>query len=119
MSRKAHASSYMLPISVMILMPWFLMWLTADITIGWNLTGLLNPLVMLIGITILFTGIMLMVSTIRMFSNVGEGTLAPWAPTQKLVVAGVYRYMRNPMITGVLFGLLGEAIILSNYAVFL
>ncbi len=119
MSRKAHASSYMLPISVMILIPWFLMWLTADITIGWDLAGPLNPLVMLIGITVLFTGILLMVATIRMFSNVGEGTLAPWAPTQKLVVVGIYRYMRNPMITGVLLGLLGESIILSNYAVFL
>ena len=119
MSRKAHASSYIFPISVMILMPWFLMWLTADITIGWDLAGPFNPLVTLIGITVLFTGILLMVATIQMFSNVGEGTLAPWAPTQKLVVVGVYRYMRNPMITGVLFGLLGEAIILSNYAVFL
>jgi protein-S-isoprenylcysteine O-methyltransferase Ste14 len=54
-----------------------------------------------------------------MFSNIGEGTLAPWAPTQKLVVVGIYRYMRNPMITGVLFALLGEWIVLSNYALFL
>ena len=54
-----------------------------------------------------------------MFANIGKGTLAPWAPAQHLVVVGIYRYMRNPMITGVLLSLLGEAIILSNYAVFL
>ncbi len=26
---------------------------------------------------------------------------APWDPTQRLVVRGVYRYVRNPMISGV------------------
>ncbi len=119
MSMRVHASSYMLPISVMILMPWFLMWLTLDTTLGWAQTGLLDILIMVTGLTILLTGVVLMAACIRMFTNIGEGTLAPWAPTQKLVVVGVYRYMRNPMITGVLFGLLGEAIILSNYAVFL
>jgi protein-S-isoprenylcysteine O-methyltransferase Ste14 len=109
----------MLPISVMILIPWLLMWLTADITIGWAFVGSLNLLIIMTALTILLTGVLLMASTIRMFTNIGKGTLAPWTPTQKLVVVGIYRYMRNPMITGVLFWLLGEAIILSNYAVFL
>ena len=31
-----------------------------------------------------------MASTIRRFAQEGEGTLAPWDPTQKLVVSGVY-----------------------------
>jgi protein-S-isoprenylcysteine O-methyltransferase Ste14 len=119
MSKRAHASSYLLPIGVMIIVPWFLMWLTTDTTLGWSFAGFLNLMIMLIGLTILFTGVVLMTACIQMFSSVGEGTLAPWAPTQKLVAVGVYRYMRNPMITGVLLGLLGEAIILSNYAVFL
>jgi protein-S-isoprenylcysteine O-methyltransferase Ste14 len=109
----------MLPIAVLILMPWLLMWLTADTIIGWSLAWSLDLLVMLIGITLLLTGVLLLAACIRMFTNVGEGTLAPWAPTQKLVVVGIYRYMRNPMITGVILGILGESIILSNYAVFL
>ena len=46
-------------------------------------------------------GLSLMRQTISLFSRVGEGTLAPWDPTQKLVVEGVYRRVRNPMITGV------------------
>jgi protein-S-isoprenylcysteine O-methyltransferase Ste14 len=103
----------------MILMPWFLIWLTANTTIGWSFAGALDPLVMLTGLTILFTGVLVIATTIRMFTIIGKGTLAPWAPTQKLVIVGIYRYMRNPMITGVLLGLLGEAIILSNYAVLL
>ena len=119
MSSRQHASAFMLPISVMIIMPWFLMWITADVTIGWPMLGSLNLLVMLIGLTILMTGLLLTAACIRMFANIGKGTLAPWAPTQNLVVVGIYRYMRNPMITGVLLGLLGEAIVISNYAMFL
>ena len=47
-------------------------------------------------------------SGIRLFVTVGKGTLAPWEPTQKLVVQRVYSHVRNPMISGVLFSLLGE-----------
>lgn len=119
MSKREHASSYMLPITVMILIPWFMMWYTVDTTIGWSLPWSLDFLVLLIGMTILVTGAVLLVSCIRMFTNIGKGTLAPWAPTQKLVIVGIYRYMRNPMITGVLLGLLGESIILSNYGILL
>ena len=119
MRRRDHVSSYMLPIIVLILIPWLLMLLTADTTIGWSLTWSLDSLIFLIGITILLTGVLLLVACIRMFTKIGEGTLAPWAPTQKLVVVSVYGYMRNPMITGVLFALFGEVIILSNYAMFL
>ena len=119
MSIRQHVSAFMLPISVMIIMPWFLMWITADITVGWPMLGFLNPLILLIGLTFLLTGLLLTAACIRMFANIGKGTLAPWAPAQHLVVVGIYRYMRNPMITGVLLGLLGEAIVLSNYTVFL
>jgi protein-S-isoprenylcysteine O-methyltransferase Ste14 len=54
-------------------------------------------------------GLSLMVRAIRLFATVGQGTLAPWDPTQHLVVRDVYRHVRNPMISGVLFILLGEA----------
>ncbi|MFX1559136.1 MAG: methyltransferase family protein [Promethearchaeota archaeon] len=119
MSRRQHASAIMLPIGVMIIIPWFLMWITADETIGWPALGSLNLLIFLVGLTILLTGLLLTAACIRMFAHIGKGTLAPWAPPQNLVVVGIYRYMRNPMISGVLLGLLGEAVILSSYAMFL
>jgi len=46
---------------------------------------------------------------------IGKGTLAPWNPTQKLVVQGVYRHVRNPMISGVCFFLLGEAMVAASW----
>lgn len=55
-------------------------------------------------------GLLLMATTIRLFATRGEGTLAPWAPTAKLVVTGPYRHVRNPMISGVLFNLAAEAL---------
>ena len=41
-------------------------------------------------------------------------TLAPWDPPRNLMVRGIYRYVRNPMTSGVLFILLGEATLLGS-----
>ena len=46
-----------------------------------------------------------------LFAARGKGTLAPWDPPKHLVITGPYRYVRNPMISGVLAMLLGEALI--------
>jgi protein-S-isoprenylcysteine O-methyltransferase Ste14 len=62
-----------------------------------------------IGVPLVAVGLLLLGSTIKLFASVGRGTLAPWDPTKRLVVRGPYRYVRNPMISGVLFVLLGEA----------
>jgi protein-S-isoprenylcysteine O-methyltransferase Ste14 len=59
-------------------------------------------------------GLVLMVATIRLFMTVGKGTLAPWNPPQRLVVRGVYRYVRNPMISGACCLLLGEAVLAAS-----
>ncbi len=41
------------------------------------------------------------------FGWTGHGTPAPFAPPQKLVVVGFYRYVRNPMYVGFFAGWLG------------
>ncbi|HUQ98954.1 MAG TPA: isoprenylcysteine carboxylmethyltransferase family protein [Gemmatimonadaceae bacterium] len=64
------------------------------------------------GVICLLIGLLLFFSSLRRFAGEGEGTLAPWDPPRKLVVRGPYRYVRNPMISGVLFVLFGEALIL-------
>jgi protein-S-isoprenylcysteine O-methyltransferase Ste14 len=72
----------------------------------------------IIGMTCVGVGLLLMVATIRMFVTVGHGTLAPWDPPQHLVMRGVYRHVRNPMISGVLFVLLGESLITASRPLF-
>ena len=59
-----------------------------------------------------------MVLTITLFATSGNGTLAPWDATQKLVVRGVYRHVRNPMIGGVFCILLGESLALGSVTLF-
>lgn len=76
--------------------------------IVWQTDARLRPAAV-VGIPLIAAGVLLVISTITLFAKVGRGTLAPWDPTSKLVVQGPYRYVRNPMISGVLFILVGEA----------
>lgn len=48
---------------------------------------------------------------VGLFARVGRGTLAPWDPTRRMVAVGPYRHVRNPMITGVVAMLVGEALL--------
>ena len=61
------------------------------------------------GLVLVVVGMTMMWVTISSSIRIGKGTLAPWSPTKKLVVVGLYRYVRNPMILGVLITLLAEA----------
>ena len=69
------------------------------------------------GAPAMLAGVALVTVTVRHFATIGKGTLAPWDPTRRLVVAGVYRYVRNPMISGVTLILLGEALVLGSMGV--
>lgn len=66
------------------------------------------------GLSFLAIGVLLFVASLRRFAGEGEGTLAPWDPPRRLVLSGPYRYVRNPMISGVIFLLLGEALVLLS-----
>lgn len=52
------------------------------------------------------------------FALVGKGTPAPIDPPRKLVVHGLYRWVRNPMYIGVLLMLAGEAVVFLEREVF-
>lgn len=49
------------------------------------------------------------------FAWAGRGTPAPIDPPRRLVVRGLYRYMRNPMYVGVLFVIIGEAVMRRSW----
>jgi protein-S-isoprenylcysteine O-methyltransferase Ste14 len=48
------------------------------------------------------------------FGRTGRGTPAPFAPPQRLVVVGFYRYVRNPMYVGFFAGWMGLWIVFGS-----
>ena len=62
------------------------------------------------GALLFIAGLVLWAYPVFLFRTIGMGTLAPWAPTQKLIITGPYLYCRNPMITGIVFILAGEGL---------
>ena len=67
-----------------------------------------------LGILALAVGAPLFVACLARFVSEGRGTLAPWDPPARLVVGGPYAYVRNPMISGVVFLLLAEGLVLRS-----
>ena len=51
-----------------------------------------------------------------LFFRFGEGTAAPWDPPQRFVVRGPYRYVRNPMILGVVLLLYAAALFFRSWS---
>ncbi|SFM52762.1 isoprenylcysteine carboxylmethyltransferase family protein [Variovorax sp. OV329] len=70
------------------------------------------------GLPVCLTGVVGLLWCVRDFYVLGKGTLAPWAPPQKLVVRGLYRFSRNPMYVSVVLVLLGWAISFGARALF-
>ena len=70
-----------------------------------------------IALLVAAAGICLSTWSTSLFTRFGRGTPAPWAPPQQLVVRGPYRYMRNPMITGVWLVLIAECLLLGSWPI--
>lgn len=104
----------LLPGTGTVVVPAVILLVTRSVNVGWGLPGVAAALPVVAGAVLLAFGLFLMYRTIRLFGREGEGTLAPWDPPRRLVVEGPYRHVRNPMISGVLFVLAGEAVLLGS-----
>jgi protein-S-isoprenylcysteine O-methyltransferase Ste14 len=105
-----HLLALVLPVTVTIVVPALVLDGSGG-TLVWGLPFPLDMLVVALGCAAIAVGLAFVVWTISLFVRVGRGTLAPWDPTQRLVVRGPYRRVRNPMISGVGAILLGEVLI--------
>ncbi|TGQ36426.1 MULTISPECIES: isoprenylcysteine carboxylmethyltransferase family protein [unclassified Mesorhizobium] len=57
----------------------------------------------------------LLLHSFARFALEGLGTPAPVAPTERLVVGGIYRHVRNPMYVAVLSIIFGQALLFSSW----
>lgn len=102
------------PFNVMGVIPGFLLW--SSRTGGWlqdypHTFGVFRS-----GIGSLFitAGIYICWVTVSLFTDYGDGTPAPYDPPKKLVVLGIYRHTRNPMMMGVWCVLIGESLLFGS-----
>jgi protein-S-isoprenylcysteine O-methyltransferase Ste14 len=66
------------------------------------------------GSTLLLGGVVVLLHAFVRFVVEGVGTPAPVAPTERLVVGGLYRYVRNPMYLAVAAIIVGQALVFGQ-----
>lgn len=106
-----------LPGTALVYVPALVVWLTRDTGYAASLPGT-SAIPWLAALPFAGVSLVLMVWTMRLFmSKGGGGTPAPWEPIRNLIILGPYRYVRNPMLTGVILFLAAEAIFLQSVPV--
>lgn len=100
----------LLPGNAVVVIPGVLLYLDGKADIGWGE----GAAVIVAGGLLIVLGMAMAVHTVRLFLRHGEGTPAPWEPPRNLVIKGAYRYTRNPMISSIIFILIGEGLVAGS-----
>jgi len=82
--------------------------------IPWSITGWrlepTTPALRGIGAVMIAVGVVFLLHAFARFVVEGIGTPAPVAPTERLVIGGAYRYVRNPMYLAVGATIIGQTL---------
>jgi protein-S-isoprenylcysteine O-methyltransferase Ste14 len=101
------------PAVVAGVVPWWLTrWRVASPLPGW-------AAVRVVGAALILVGTLELVRAFARFVGEGRGTPAPVAPTERLVVGGLYRYVRNPMYLAVGATIVGQALLFGQLGLLL
>jgi protein-S-isoprenylcysteine O-methyltransferase Ste14 len=73
----------------------------------------------ILGVIVLLAGAALVLETTARFALQGRGTPAPWAPPERFVERGSYRFVRSPMYLGVILLVVGQGLLLGREVLFL
>ena len=99
------------PGTVAGLVPWLIT--------GWDLrwpVSAFGVAVMALGSALLAVAIVVLIRNFIRFVVEGRGTPSPVFQTQRLVVGGDYRFVRNPMYLAVIAAIIGQAMIFGSLA---
>jgi protein-S-isoprenylcysteine O-methyltransferase Ste14 len=96
------------PGTVAGLVPWWLSrWRLKPPLLGW-------PLGRALGVVLLIAGLAVLVDSFARFALEGRGTPVPAFPTKRLVVSGLYRFVRNPMYLAVVSTIVGQGALFGS-----
>jgi protein-S-isoprenylcysteine O-methyltransferase Ste14 len=110
-------SILILPFVVVVVVPGWLLGTFATPDSRWIDSSLIALIARVLGSLFLALGLALFIWCVSLFIRVGQGTLAPWDPTRKLVAVGPYQFVRNPMISAVALLLIGQALFWGSWIV--
>jgi protein-S-isoprenylcysteine O-methyltransferase Ste14 len=100
------------PGTVVGIIPWLITrWEIPGSTAAWRA-------VQVVGVLLIAAGLVPLVHAFTQFARAG-GTPMPLAPTQRLVVTGFNRYVRNPMYVGLILAIVGQALLFGSPALLL
>src|SRR4051794_20311152 len=80
---------------------------------GWTAHAWWLP-IRVVGALMILAGLAVLLEAFTRFAFEGIGTPAPVSPTERLVVGGAYRYVRNPMYLAVTSLIVGQALLLGQ-----
>ena len=113
MSTRARAAAGSLVF--LVLAPGVMAGLVPWLLTGWELNDELAVWpTQALGLILIAAGVGVLLHAFARFVVEGLGTPAPVAPTERLVVGGLYRYVRNPMYVAVATAILGQALVLGR-----
>jgi protein-S-isoprenylcysteine O-methyltransferase Ste14 len=79
----------------------------------WEIPGSSPPMRAMLGVVLIVLGLIPPVHAFTQFVKAG-GTPMPVAPTERLVVTGFNRFVRNPMYVGLITVILGQALLFDS-----
>jgi protein-S-isoprenylcysteine O-methyltransferase Ste14 len=115
---KHIAGIFALPVTVIIIIPALIVCLFPFV-IACEVQYITAISLLIAGTFLISLGFILLYSTIKLFIKEGDGIIAPWNPTEKLIITGFYSHVRNPMHIGVFLILTGESLIIGSLALIL
>jgi protein-S-isoprenylcysteine O-methyltransferase Ste14 len=98
-----------------LILPFFLVWIPYKILISPNASYLFDIGVFrIIGLVPIVLGVVIYFWCSHSFVFFGKGTPILFTPTKKLVVAGLYKFVRNPMYIAGSLVIAGEALLFQS-----
>lgn len=97
------------PGTLAVYVPWYLT--------HWHFAPPLFPIARVLGAALIVAGLPILLDSFARFALQGLGTPAPVMPPKRLVVTGLYRYVRNPMYVAVTALIAGQGSLFGSVTV--